>query len=281
MVGRNAGLLPFFLPGLIAVLAFVVSWREWKLWHWLTLLMVVGEIWAFLVLTPWTWNGDGGPPGNRYFLSTYPLMLFLLPASGGWFPAAIAAVGGLAFTGTMLLSPFVSAVETWRVVQRPLFKTLPVELTIMNSLPVRLQDGTRARIGWHRNTYAQFYFMDDNVWTIEETGVWTKGDSAADVVMRADRSFTKIQLTVHSDIDNTFTGKLGGQVFTVHLQPGEKQTLTFDPGPGVWSNGSVVYRMTWTTAKGFTPARMNPANKDDRFLGVFVEPVFFDATTGQ
>ena len=44
----------------------------------LTLLMVVGEIWAFLVLTPWTWNGDGGPPGNRYFLSTYPLMVFLL-----------------------------------------------------------------------------------------------------------------------------------------------------------------------------------------------------------
>ena len=121
----------------------------------------------------------------------------------------------------------------WLQTHRPdLYKLLPIELTIMNSLPVRLQDGYRARINWHRDTYAQFYFMDDNVWTIEETGVWTKGDSAADVVMRADRSFTKIQLTVHSDIDNTFVGKLGGQEFTVALQPGTSKTIEFTPGPG-------------------------------------------------
>lgn len=278
VVGRDSGLLPFFFPGLAVSLWFLWRWRESRLWHWLTASMVVGEIWVFLALTPWTWNGDGGPPGNRYFLSMYPLMLFLLPASARWGATLTAAAGGFAFTGAMLVSPFISAQQTWVAVQRPLFKLLPVELTIMNSLPVRLQDGYRARIGWHRETYAQFYFMDENVHTIEETGVWTRGDSSADVVIRTDRPLTKIRLTVHSDIDNTFVGKLGGQTFTATLQPGVNQTMEFSPGPGVWSKGSVVYRMKWTTAKGFYPNKMNPTNKDDRFLGVFVAPVFYDET---
>ena len=42
---------------------------------------VVGAAVALLLLTPFTYSGGGGPVGNRYFLSFYPLFLFLTPAA--------------------------------------------------------------------------------------------------------------------------------------------------------------------------------------------------------
>jgi hypothetical protein len=43
------------------------------------LLAVLGTIAVTLAIVPYTWSGGGGPPGNRYFMATYPVLFFFLP----------------------------------------------------------------------------------------------------------------------------------------------------------------------------------------------------------
>jgi hypothetical protein len=285
IVGRDAGLLPFFFPGLLAVIGIALRFWEIKNWQWLTLGVVLAQAWVMLALAPWTWNGDGGPPGNRYFLSIYPAMLFLLPSSARWGTTALAFLVGGAFTGAMNITPFVSAKDTWLAVRRQPLRSLPVELTIMNALPVRLLDRERARINWdpaeipvRRGTYAQFYFMDENAFSVDERGVWMRGSSTAEVVVRTDHPLTRVEFRVHSRADTPFRLSIGGSEWVGEIKKDEPQTFTLTPGPGVESKGSYAYVMTWTCASGFYPKSLDPNATDPRFLGVFIEPAFFDAT---
>ena len=280
--GRDAGLVPFFFPGVLAIIGVVLRFWEIKRWQWITLGVVLAEMWVFLALTPWTWNGDGGPPGNRYFLSIYPAMLFLLPSSARWGTTTLALLVGGLFTSAMTLSPFVSARDTWLAVQRQPLKSLPVEKTIMNALPVRLLDNTRARIKYHAKTYVQFYFMDDNTYDVaetpEETGLWMRGSSTANVIVKTEIPLTRIVFTVHTPIDNEFTMQMASFLWTGALKKGVPQTFEFAPGNGVWSKDGYVYEMKWTSTKGFAPRDLDPTSTDPRpSLGVFVQPTFYDA----
>ena len=81
-LGRSSGLLPYFFPG---VLSGCCSWRRGGVsaWQWLALATIAGAMVMLLVLTPFTYSGGGGPVGNRYFLSFYPLFLLLTPPLAG------------------------------------------------------------------------------------------------------------------------------------------------------------------------------------------------------
>src|SRR5262249_44137815 len=106
-VGRYSGFVPYFFPGLISALLFIAKGpRQW--WQWLTVATIAGAALMLLLLTPFTYSGGGGPVGNRYFLSFYPLFLFLTPAPPRIAGAAVALVGGALFTAKILLSPFYS-----------------------------------------------------------------------------------------------------------------------------------------------------------------------------
>ena len=94
LVGRDAGLVPYFFPGVLVCCGSGWAARRAPLWQWTTALASVGAILALLVLTPYTWNGGGGPPGNRYFLELrIRRLLFLVPAGTGPGPALVAALG--------------------------------------------------------------------------------------------------------------------------------------------------------------------------------------------
>ena len=49
---------------------------------------------ALLAYMPYTYSGGGGPIGNRYFLSFYPLFLFLMPRIASALPAIIGLAVG-------------------------------------------------------------------------------------------------------------------------------------------------------------------------------------------
>lgn len=283
VVGRDAGLVPYFFPGVLAVIGIILRFWEIKKWQWLTLGAVGAQIWLFLALAPWTWNGDGGPPGNRYFLSIYPAMLYLLPSSARWGTTALALMVGGAFTAAMNLTPFVSAKDTWLAVRRQPLRSLPVELSIMNALPVRLLDRSRARINWdpaeitvRKGVYAQFYFMDENAFDVEDIGVWMRGGSTAEVVVRTDHPLTRVEFRVHSRANTPLRITMGDGEWFGQLTKDEPQTFTLTPGPGVESKGSYTYMMTWTCPGGFSPKTLDPRSTDARFLGAFIEPAFYD-----
>ena len=69
-----------FYPGVLAVLLFLTRRAARQRWQWFVALAVAsGAPSASSRTMGYTYSGGGGPVGNRYFLSFYPLFLFLMP----------------------------------------------------------------------------------------------------------------------------------------------------------------------------------------------------------
>ncbi|HYO15662.1 MAG TPA: hypothetical protein VE685_20890 [Thermoanaerobaculia bacterium] len=92
LAGRHVGVLPYYLPLLLGLLAFRPGEGRWAL-----LLAVVAALAAFFVMRPFNFWGGGGAIANRYFLPLYPAF---------WFLAARPAKAWWAFLAAALAAPF-------------------------------------------------------------------------------------------------------------------------------------------------------------------------------
>ena len=72
LVGRDVGVLPYFLPLLLGVLAFRGDHGRWAL-PVAAALAVLG----FLLVRPFNFYGGGGAIANRYFLPVYPALWYM------------------------------------------------------------------------------------------------------------------------------------------------------------------------------------------------------------
>lgn len=72
LVGRSVGILPYFLPVLLALAAFRPDRGRW----WLIAAAALASL-AFLVLRPYGFAGVGAGLGNRLFLPLYAALWFL------------------------------------------------------------------------------------------------------------------------------------------------------------------------------------------------------------
>lgn len=81
LAGRHVGVLPYFLPLLLGLVAFGSAQRRWTL-----LLAVALALAGFFLLRPFNFWGGGDALGNRYFLPLYPAFWFLAtrPRSSAW-----------------------------------------------------------------------------------------------------------------------------------------------------------------------------------------------------
>jgi hypothetical protein len=234
----------------------------------------------WLLITPYSWNGAGGPPGNRYFLSFYPAILFLLPSGGGLLSGFVAFVIGAAFTGAMVLHPFDAShgQTTWRYVARAPLKWLPVELSMMDDLPIRL-DIQRSRVIFIRDPYptVYFYYMDPNTYFAEGNGLWTAGAATAEIVIRTELEVTRLDLALISRVPNTVSLDFSGAKQTLSVQPGSDTQITMRPRQNfaIERDGhkSYAYVLRVTTTAGYVPKDHEPSS-DTRNLGVFLKPVF-------
>lgn len=73
LLGRDVGVLPYFLPLLLGLLAFRPQRGRWAL-----LLAVALAVACFLLVRPFNFYGGGGALANRYFLPLYPAFWFLV-----------------------------------------------------------------------------------------------------------------------------------------------------------------------------------------------------------
>jgi hypothetical protein len=97
LVGRNVGVLPYFLPLLLGFVAFQADRGRWAI----PLAVAVAAL-AFLLLRPFNFFG-GGALGNRYFLPLYPALWFMAARpTRTWWAVAVA----------LLASPFLGPL--WR-----------------------------------------------------------------------------------------------------------------------------------------------------------------------
>jgi hypothetical protein len=280
LVGRDAGLVPYYLPGVVMLIAWLARARGAPVWQWAIAVAVGGSIGALLIFFPDSWNGGGGPPGNRYFLSLYPALLFMAPAGLTLWPSILALAGGVAFTGAMVLHPYAASSTPWLNPERRPLNWLPIELTLVNDLPCRLNP-IRCPITFIAEPTVQFYYMDGRTYSAERSpgsdtvdGTWIAGDASTDILVKTDRAPSRVRIEFSAPIDNTVTGRFADRRFSASVPGGGKTAVSVSHPTPFRYHANWVYVLHLETGQGFVPAERDPHSTDTRHLGVFIRPTF-------
>jgi hypothetical protein len=276
-VGRHFGFVPYFFPGFVALLIWAGSRERFEPWRVLVVAGGAGATFLLLLFLPYTWSGGGGPPGNRYFLSLYPVLFFVVPQVRSWH-ALLAIAGGALFTAKILVNPFVSAKNTWEIAQRGLARRLPVELTMANDLPVMLEQPPRGHIPYGGGpTGVLLYFLDAHAFPPEPVGtapdgstiwgMWISGSGRAEIIVRAAFPIHHLEIEAQSPIRTEVVLTLGTAPVSRTIIP--KQVARFDlEASGVEGLNDYNYLLTARSTQGFIPHLVDPNSRDDRNLGV-------------
>lgn len=288
--GRHTGFAAYYLPGMAALVAFLLVRREQSVWGWLVLAGGIGSAVALMLYMPFTYSGGGGPVGNRYFLGVYPVFVFLLPAlATPWATVATAAASAL-FVAPILSNPFYSSFHPGEHTKVGLFRYLPLELSLVNDLPVNVSP-SRSRQPLGGVPPISGYFMDDNAFNREGDAFWVRGESRADVMLRAPAPLEagpqgeqaralrvpRMEFVLETGPrPNRVTIRTGGGVQIVDVPANDRRTVVVPMGEGLpykpfpENPTNYVYAMSIESATGFIPL-FETGGRDNRFLGVFVK----------
>jgi hypothetical protein len=290
--GRYCGLLPYFFPGVLAALLFLSGGRHRERWQWpVAAGLAIGMV-GLLLYMPYTYSGGGGPIGNRYFLSFYPLFLFLMPPVRSVVAPIVALAIGSLFVAKLVLNPFYTSFNPGQHAKAGPLRLLPIELTLLNDLPVAA-DIDRARRSLGGDPPVAAYFPDDGAYLPEGDSFWVRGGSRADVVLRAPappgsdgspvpHRIRRLSLQVtNGAAPNRMTVSAGLRRVTFDLKPGETRAVDIEPAGGVPYRPSIyptnyVYTFSVSTSAGFVPFLEEPGSTDSRYLGALVKvtPVY-------
>jgi hypothetical protein len=310
LVGRNAGLLPYFFPGIVVAVLFLVS-KQKHLWQWLALATIAALVVMHIFVWPFTWNGGGGPVGSRYFLPFYALFLVLVPATARIGSAMTAFAIGALFTAQLVLNPFYVSLRSGEHTKSGALRMLPTELTLLHDLAVA-QDRDRMKrlIGPPSGPQSMAYFMDSNSFFPEEVPAqshdwwfWVKGKSTAEIVLRAPveslgdnnwvtKAITRLTVEVRNGgAQNQVTIRTDNDSQTFAMTPGELKAVSLGVPAGVpfrreIQPTSYLYNLAVKTSAGFVPFLEVPCeaprkcpSSDPRFLGAMIHiiPEYTDA----
>ncbi|MGE3179031.1 MAG: glycosyltransferase family 87 protein, partial [Vicinamibacterales bacterium] len=265
LMGRHFGFIPYYFPGAVAVIAWLLSRQRRDPWRVLTFAAFALAAVALLLITPFTWSGGGGPPGNRYVISAYAVLFFLVPPTSTAVPGVLAWIGGALFTAKMLVTPFESAKFTWQITEKGPARRLPVELSMAQDLPVMLAQPLRGRVQYGRDPFLLLYFLDQNAFPPEPEGMWLSGAGRADIIVRAVDPIAYLSVEARSPIPTVLTLSMGAGRVTVPLAPGKPATFTV-PADGVRDQFGHAYLLQAQSSEGFVPHVVNPASPDYRNL---------------
>jgi hypothetical protein len=286
VVGRNSGLVLYYLPGAFAVLALIAAFRRSERWQWLILGSVVVQAVFFIITLPYSYFGGGGTVGNRYFIAVYGAMAFCCPPLTSLRVAAVPLVAGSLFTAGLILNPFETSIRPASHAKSGLFQYFPVELTNLNDLPL-MTEAARVRI-WYGDTGAgdpgfQIYYLDDNSYLQEadRQSFWIRGQSRAEILIKTDKPHSRLGLTLTAGpVVSNVTVTIHGRQSEVTLRPGQSSQLNLSLGPAFpykkdRPTPAYVWTLAITSSSGFVPA-IGEGSHDRRYLGVRVRPVILE-----
>jgi hypothetical protein len=291
-IGRHTGFIPYFFPGALAMTWLLLAPRRRPAWQWLTLVGGVGSALFLILYMPYTYSGGGGPVGNRYFLGVYPVFLFLMPPLTRMRSALVALGVGALFTAQLVFNPFAVSVRPGEHTKRGLYRLLPVELTLLADLPVNLSP-SRSKQPLGGTPPLAAYFIDDNAYGREGDAFWVRGESRAEIMLRAPsategppekpvaRSLRMPRLEVQLEtgaVPNRVTIDGGTRAHTIDIPAHDRRSVTIEMPPGLPYKAypelptNYVYFLAITSEGGFIPM-FTSGGRDARFLGVFVRLV--------
>jgi hypothetical protein len=279
-LGRHAGMLPYFCPGMFALIALLASPRGRPRWQWLVVGSALAQGLIFVIGTPYTWSGGG--VGNRYFFTGYAAMLFLLPRTESIAVAFAPWAIGALFVAPMVASPFTASFRPSDIAKSGPLRLLPVELTLLNDLPIATEpDRYRVWFGDLGQGDVGFLvtFLDDNAFGAEaDKSFWTRGESRAEIVIKTDRPIRKAIVTLAAGpVATDVTITIAGRSQSVHLDAGQSEQITMAMPPGLPYEKEIQGGRLWTasvsSSSGFTPIFYDASATDARYLGVRVKPM--------
>ncbi len=290
-VGRYSGLLPYFFPAVFAMGAFLLAPARRPGWQYLVLASGLAQMLFFIINLPYTWLGGGGSVGNRYFMGAYGIFVFLLPPLSRTVVAVVPwAIGGL-FTAQLVLNPFAVSFHPGDPAKHGPLRWLPVELTMVNDLPVNTEGPGKVLVWFGDNPGEgdpgfQIYFLDDNAYGREpDKSFWVKGESRAEFLIKyapaspekvdPSRPLKQLVLTLSpGPLDTVVRAAVNGR--TRELTVTQPERLTFNLGRGFWYQArAYVWVVSISSSTGFVPI-FHGADRDARFLGVRVKPTLIE-----
>jgi len=282
--GRYSGFVPYFFPGVVSLVMFFAGARRRPLWQWMTAGIALASALGLLLYMPYTYSGGGGPVGNRYYLSFYPLFLFVTPAlRRPLAPLAALGIGGL-FTASLVLNPFDMSFDPGAHAKSGPVRILPIELTQLIDLPVSAKpDRSRRPLAGDPPMLA--YFPDDNVYNIEGDSFWIRGRARADIILRApaidDALGTGRPVRIQSlyvEVENgpksnRVTFSTDAERTSLDIAAGAKSSVTISLGGGLPYRPltfptNYLYPLSITSENAFVPFLELPPSTDSRVLGV-------------
>jgi hypothetical protein len=245
---------------------------------------------ALMLYMPFTYSGGGGPVGNRYFLGVYPVFLFLMPGfARPWNGIATAALSAL-FVAPVVSNPFYSSFHPGEHTKAGLFRRLPLELSLVNDLPVNVSP-SRSRQPLGGTPPLSAYFMDDNAYTREGDAFWVRGESRADIMLRAPapmettsegeraRPLRVPRMEIRLETGpkpSHVTVRTGAVTQAIDVPANDARTLVVPMGEGLpykpypENPTNYVYAISIESSSGFIPL-FETGGRDNRFLGIFVK----------
>ncbi len=127
LAGRNTGLLPYYLPLVLGLVAFRKDRGRWAL-----LLAVALAVIGFLFVRPFNFYGGGAALANRYFLPVYPALWFLCGRPRPWVWPLAVTLAAAPFLAPSWLAPTAYPLTEkggWRYVSESARAWLPYETT--------------------------------------------------------------------------------------------------------------------------------------------------------
>ena len=281
-VGRNAGLLVYMLPAVLAALAWLgARHRRWLSPHSLLLAAAAANALAYMTVVQANWIGGGGTIGSRYFVGLYYAPFFAIPAGAGLLAPALAWLVWAVFLAQIILNPFASSRSPGMHTKSFPFTLLPAEMGMLNDLPFNTNPRARRVMldpddpDDPDDSFDPFdlYFLDDGTYLREDGlgGFWVKSRRRAEIVLRTSPPPAAIVFDLRNGpVANRVHVAVDGQAQTVTLEPDQTTTLRLHPTTRFTFGDEYVFRLIITSESGGVPMMHSEANEDFRALGVFV-----------
>jgi hypothetical protein len=275
--GRFTGITWYFFPAVLFLILFFIGKK--KLFQWLIFVSIFAEILIYVVIMPDNYAGGGGALGNRYFLSIYPLFLFLPSSKRHMKELSLCWLMAAVFIAQILVSPFFHSHYPGTHAKKFPFKALPVEMTLVNNFPTntnpyafRQKIGTSPDIGW-------LHFLDDNFHRrmeeseVEQRGFWTLGPCTAEMILKTYYPVKRLDFHLLNNprMRNEITVQVGRQKKKITLGTKQRGTLSFSPVKAFNIKSLYLYKIKIGASKGSIPYFESEASRERRFLGVFFE----------
>lgn len=268
--GRFTGLTWYFFPALLALVLFFLGRK--KAWQWLIFAALTAEILIYITLMPTNYGGGGGSLANRYFLNIFPLFFFLSPKRlKSWHLGLSWAVAAI-FISQILITPLQSSSSPASHAKRFPIKALPLEMTQVNEWPTNTNPNAfRVPVGRPPNE-GLLHILDDNFHKKDDPeGMWTRGDSNAEMVLKTYFPLEKIIVRLRNNprSHNQIRVTIDGMTQKIVLGSRQTATLEFSVGTGFKMKATYLHRLKIGAAKGAMPYYEDESSQERRNLGVF------------